>query len=472
MARTGLAAITLPDGQPTPWNPSLAEDTSALAAFGTRVFAVYGGLPNRIAEYDANTGERSSWMAVASGEIRGIAVAGERLFVAGTFTAMDGLPRNGAASFDLTTFPPTLESWTSQVLPTFLTAIHVLPQAVLLAGSFPASPAGDVHRVIALHPVSGLTLPWFPVFDEWGQVWGLAGTADRIFVSGSFTTVNGQARPRVAAFDLEGRLLPWQVDDATGLGFPMALFEDRLYLPGGPGLPAAAFDLASGRRTAWRPEADVVSGAFLPVPGSGILAYASNSGLSYAFYQRVPSVSPVTGLRGTVDGSVVHLSWNAATNADSYLIEAGSASGLSNLAVLDLQSAATTFSASVVNGRYFVRVRGSNEGGAGPASDELVIVVGEGACAAAPDPPTSLQATVSGLMATITWQPPAEGALVARYAVDLVSGPGSPATLARTEGTTISGSGPPGTYAIAVRAENACGSSAPTAAVTVSLPSS
>jgi len=53
--------------------------------------------------------------------------------------------------------------------------------------------------------------------------------------------------------------------------------------------------------------------------------------------------------------------------------------------------------------------------------------------------------------------------------VDLVSGVGSPLTIARVTGTSLSGSGPPGTYAVAVRAENSCGSSAATPSVAVTL---
>jgi len=51
-------------------------------------------------------------------------------------------------------------------------------------------------------------------------------------------------------------------------------------------------------------------------------------------------------------------------------------------------------------------------------------------------------------------------------------GPGSPATLARVTSTTFSGSGPAGDYAVAVRAENACGTSAATPPASVTLRSS
>ena len=139
--RGGLAAISLPDGQPTAWTPA-AGRVHLLAVSGSRVFAVEGDV-NRLTEYDANTGTRAGWTAVTTGLIRRITVAGHRLFIVGPFTAVDGLPRNGAASFDLTTSPPTLEAWTAPFEPTDVTAIHVLPQAVLLGGAFPTGSWGS-----------------------------------------------------------------------------------------------------------------------------------------------------------------------------------------------------------------------------------------------------------------------------------------------------------------------------------------
>jgi len=62
--------------------------------------------------------------------------------------------------------------------------------------------------------------------------------------------------------------------------------------------------------------------------------------------------------------------------ATSYIVEAGSSSGASNVAVIDTQSAAPTFVATGVgSGRYFVRVRGFNAAGVGPASNETVVIV-------------------------------------------------------------------------------------------------
>lgn len=74
------------------------------------------------------------------------------------------------------------------------------------------------------------------------------------------------------------------------------------------------------------------------------------------------------------------LSWNTPAGGcapTSYGIEAGSGPGLSNLASTVTGNTVNGFSADgVPDGTYFVRVRGGNVIGFGPASNEIRLVVG------------------------------------------------------------------------------------------------
>ncbi|MCX6553298.1 MAG: D-Ala-D-Ala carboxypeptidase family metallohydrolase, partial [Acidobacteria bacterium] len=76
-------------------------------------------------------------------------------------------------------------------------------------------------------------------------------------------------------------------------------------------------------------------------------------------------------------GGNVAFRWTAAAGGPTtYVLEAGSAPGLANLANVDLGGTGTTFATSGVGaGTYYVRVRARNACGLGAASNELVLLV-------------------------------------------------------------------------------------------------
>jgi glucose/arabinose dehydrogenase len=80
------------------------------------------------------------------------------------------------------------------------------------------------------------------------------------------------------------------------------------------------------------------------------------------------------GLAHTLTGSLVRLDWAASAGAAAYLVEAGSGSGLADLAVLRV-GADPALTVTAPRGRYYVRVRGVNGCGAGVASNEVIITV-------------------------------------------------------------------------------------------------
>ncbi len=77
----------------------------------------------------------------------------------------------------------------------------------------------------------------------------------------------------------------------------------------------------------------------------------------------------------SASGNTVRLSWSAPNSGGpvaSYVLEAGSGPGLSDLAVVDIGSA-TTFSTVVPPGVYYVRVRAVNARGSGAPSNQVTI---------------------------------------------------------------------------------------------------
>jgi 5-hydroxyisourate hydrolase-like protein (transthyretin family) len=185
----------------------------------------------------------------------------------------------------------------------------------------------------------------------------------------------------------------------------------------------------------------VISGAGVspPDPPTGLVAFLSGTG-----------------------GSFLTFTWTAATTggpATSYLLEAGSATGLANIATVPVAGRAFSFS-GVPNGFYFLRVRAVNAGGVSAPSREVMIVVG--GVPSPPPPPNFNSHSVSGNTVTLNWVAPSSGAPTS-YIIEAGSATGL-ADLATVNtgntNTTASFSGvPSGTYHVRLRAVNAQGAS-------------
>jgi hypothetical protein len=102
----------------------------------------------------------------------------------------------------------------------------------------------------------------------------------------------------------------------------------------------------------------------IPVPSTGTACAA-------------PPNAP-TNLTSSVNQSIVTLTWSAPVGgcaASAYVVQAGSAPGLSNLAILNVGSA-TQLVVSAPPGTYFVRVVALNAFGGSIGSVEIVVTVG------------------------------------------------------------------------------------------------
>jgi 5-hydroxyisourate hydrolase-like protein (transthyretin family) len=178
-----------------------------------------------------------------------------------------------------------------------------------------------------------------------------------------------------------------------------------------------------------------------------------------------------TNLNAFMAGDRIWMTWNAAVGggpATGFVVEAGSASGASNIAAVNVSGASFTFS-PVPSGFYFLRVRARNAAGVSPPSPEVMLVVGN-----VPAPPSSpgLSHSVSGSTVTLTWTAPVFGA-VTGYVIEAGSATGlsNLAVVAVGPVLTQSFSGvPPGTYFVRVRAVNALGASIPSSERTVVVP--
>ena len=189
-----------------------------------------------------------------------------------------------------------------------------------------------------------------------------------------------------------------------------------------------------------------------------------------------PSPTPIPGTPGTptgfttsASGLFVTMTWRAPTTGGTptgYQIESGSGPGLTNIANFPSGSATPGFSADKVGlGTYYVRVRATNAAGAGPVSNEAVLVVSGGSNANAPGAPSGLTTTAAGLFVTISWKAPAAGGAPTTYILESGSAPGlanienfatgNTATVFTADKVGL------GTYYVRIRAANSAGAGSP-----------
>lgn len=134
---------------------------------------------------------------------------------------------------------------------------------------------------------------------------------------------------------------------------------------------------------------DVLSGTFVPLlPGSYLMAVAARNAAGESAPSNIVSFtvgcdiftpSAPQAFAAGANGSTVSAAWSAPLKgADplGYVIDAGTASGQSDLTGAGLSVTETSFSyAGAPPGKYYLRVHAANACGVGPASNEAVVTV-------------------------------------------------------------------------------------------------
>ncbi len=174
-------------------------------------------------------------------------------------------------------------------------------------------------------------------------------------------------------------------------------------------------------------------------------------------------------LTAASSGVTAQLSWQPPASGGpltSYLLEAGSAPGATDLAQVPLGGGQTALQASAAPGVYHVRVRAQNQCGVSAPSNEVLVTL-QASCSR-PGPMGPLQFSRSGSAVTFVWG-------TATGAADYVAEVGSASGLANLLVTAVTGTGgtamaPPGTYFVRLRPRNACGVGAASNEVMVVVP--
>jgi hypothetical protein len=167
-------------------------------------------------------------------------------------------------------------------------------------------------------------------------------------------------------------------------------------------------------------------------------------------------------LAATVVRFAIALRWLPGTGggtATGWLVEAGSAPGLSDLARVPIGVFPRTLAATVPEGRYYVRVRALNASGASPPSNEIEVITGPTQCTF-PNTPTGLTALAGELGVRLSWAQPTDALPTAyQLAVGTASGSTDVGIFSLPPAAILSTPAPPNTYFVRVAGVNACGPS-------------
>ena len=155
------------------------------------------------------------------------------------------------------------------------------------------------------------------------------------------------------------------------------------------------------------------------------------------------------------------MTWTApiGTPPAGYVLEVGTAVGLSNLAVIDVSTRSFTFD-PIPSGFFFLRVRSKSGALVSAPTPDMMINVG--GVPAPPSPPQNFNVSLTGTTVTLTWAAPVLGTPTS-YVVEAGTAPNLANLGVLNTGTTattlVVPGVPSGTYYLRVRAANALGAS-------------
>lgn len=220
------------------------------------------------------------------------------LFVAGDFTHVGGLRRDGAAHLlpDGGVDPDWAPSFNGIVR-----ALDVAGSTVYLVGDFTLVDGQARRYAAAVDAVTGAVAPWDPALDG-GGVLAVKAAGSMVYVGGYFLTVGGSVRNFAAAVDATtGALAAWAPAPNAAV-FSIAVSGTTVYLGGyfnqlqgaTPRSRAAAVDATTGAPLAWDPDLDGVPYA-IAVSGSTVYLGGAFQAVKGATRNRAAAVNATTG---------------------------------------------------------------------------------------------------------------------------------------------------------------------------------
>ncbi len=204
-----------------------------ILAFGERLY-IRGGFEMLNGDWfafgqgwiDADSGYTVVPPIDLDGKIDGVTEVGDRYHITGTFTTVNGEPRDGSAVVDRSSWQLLPDPWSVQG---GQVKGSVQDQGVLfLRGTFTEVNGEARSGLAAWDMQNGILLPWAPMVDGPVQYMTLVGST--VYALGTFTQVNGQVRSGSAAVDASsGSLVSW-TSGRPNQSMPFAASSSGLFL--------------------------------------------------------------------------------------------------------------------------------------------------------------------------------------------------------------------------------------------------
>lgn len=218
--KEGLAAVSTVTGALLSWDAYPGEGITSMVLAGDLMFVVasdnqplkFGWKPtNNFAVVDNETGELYLTDLDVGGEtIISALVRNGMVYLAGTFTEVNGQPRLGLAAVDILT--GVVQSWAPET-DGYVADMASFAGRIFLGGDFSSVNGSPTEALAIVDAVTGNLEPLS--FDfEGGRITALDYSNGNIYAAGNFLIVNGTNRENIVGIDAaDGSILSWHPSD-------------------------------------------------------------------------------------------------------------------------------------------------------------------------------------------------------------------------------------------------------------------
>ncbi len=234
--------------------------------------------------YDIRTGDLLPFDHKVNGQVKVVRANpdGTRLYIGGTFTAVDGKPRGNIAAFDVAT-GALIDEFSPVISGGYVNALAPTDTSLYVGGDISSVNGVKRSNLAALTP-SGVLSAWAPTTDNQVDSMVLTPGGAKVIVGGRFGTVNGSRRVGMASLDAStGASGTWLISDPNK---PV-----KEVVRNGGASNGGIWDLSTdgtniyGAAWAYAQNAGTLEGIFAASPADGAVVWLGNGeGDQYAVY--------------------------------------------------------------------------------------------------------------------------------------------------------------------------------------------